>query len=86
VNGSPNPRQLFATKRKAVEAYIESGRVLETGDMWPPFAERLQRARQVGAQLGRLKPFHQKAIQAIEEAITRHEATRTARPPSRAIH
>lgn len=68
-------RKDYKAAQKAVEAYIESSRVLETDDMWPPFTERLQRARQVGAQLGRLKPFHQKAIQAIEEAITRHEAT-----------
>jgi hypothetical protein len=67
-------RKDYKAAQKAVDAYIESSRVLETGDMWPPFTERLQRARQIGAQLGCLKAFHQKAIQAIEEAITRHEA------------
>ena len=68
-------RKDYKAAQKAVDAYIESSRVLETADMWPPFVERLQRARQVGAQLGRLKSFHLKAIQAIEDSITRHEAT-----------
>src|SRR6266850_4402358 len=64
----------YKAAQVAVDAYIESARVLETDDMWPPFAERLQRARQIGAQLGRSKAFHLKALQAIEESITRHEA------------
>lgn len=68
-------RKDYRAAQKAVEAYIESSQVLETGDMWPPFAERLQRAMQIGAQLGWSKPFHQKAITAVEDAITRHEAS-----------
>jgi hypothetical protein len=79
-------RKDYKAAQKAVEAYIESSRVLETGDMWPPFAERLQRARQVGAQLGRLKSFHLKAIQAIEDAITRHEATEEGLLCARLMH
>jgi hypothetical protein len=68
-------RRDYKAAQKAVEAYIESSRVLETGDMWPPFAERLRRAMQVGAKLGWSKLFHQKAVAAVEDAITRHEAT-----------
>jgi hypothetical protein len=79
-------RKDYKAAQKAVEAYIESSRVLETGDMWPPFAERLQRARQVGAQLGRLKEFHQKAIQAIEDVIARHEATESGLLCARLMH
>lgn len=79
-------RKDYKAAQKAVEAYIESSRVLETGDMWPPFAERLQRARQVGAQLGRSKTFHFKAIQAIEDAITRHEATEDGLLCARLMH
>ena len=51
-------RKDYKAAQKSVEAYIESSRALETGDMWPPFAERLQRAMQMGAQLGWSKPFH----------------------------
>lgn len=69
------PPKNYKAAQVAVEAYIESSLILETDDMWPPFAERLQRARQIGVQLGRLKAFHLKAIQAIEDAVTRHEAT-----------
>ncbi len=68
------PPKNYKAAQVAVDAYIESARILETDDMCPPFAERLQRARQVAAQLGRVKAFHLKAIRAIEEAITRHEA------------
>ncbi|MBN9690563.1 MAG: DUF4209 domain-containing protein [Verrucomicrobia bacterium] len=79
-------RKDYKAAQKGVEAYIESSRVLETAGIWPPFAERLQRARQVGAQLGRLKSFHLKAIQAIEDAITRHEATEDGLLCARLMH
>jgi hypothetical protein len=79
-------RKDYKAAQSAVDAYIESSRVLETADMWPPFVERLQRARQIGAQLGRLKVFHQKAIQAIEEAIIRHEATQDGLLCARLMH
>lgn len=79
-------RKDYKAAQVAVDAYLESARVLETDDMWPPFAERLQRARQVGAQLGRLKAFHLKAIQAIEDAITRHEANEGGLLCARLMH
>lgn len=66
-------RKDYKAAQTAVDAYIESSRVLESGDMWPPFCERLQRAMQLGARIGRLKQFHLKAIQAVEDAITRHD-------------
>lgn len=80
------PPKNYKAAQVAVDAYIESSRVLETGDLWPPFTDRLQRARQIGAQLGRLKAYHQKAIQAIEDAITRHEATETGLLCARLMH
>src|SRR5439155_7978353 len=79
-------RKDYKAAQKAVEAYIESSRELETGDMWPPFAERLYRAMQVGAQLGWFKPFHQKAITAVEDAISRHEATEDGLLCARLMH
>jgi hypothetical protein len=79
-------RKDYKAAQRAVEAYIESSQALEGGEFWSPFAERLQRARQVGAQLGRLKAFHQKAIQAIEDAVTRHEATENGLLCARLMH
>jgi hypothetical protein len=70
----------------AVDAYIESARILETGEFWSPSAERLLRARQIGGQLGRMNPFHQKAIQAIEDTIARHESTESTLRCARLMH
>lgn len=80
------PPKNYKAAQAAVDAYIESARTLESGEFWSQFAERLQRGRQVGAQIGRLQTFHQKAIQAIEEAITRHEATETTLRCARLMH
>jgi len=63
----------YGAAQVAVDAYIESGCALESGEFWSTSVKRFERARQVGAQLGRRKGFHQKAIRAIEDAITRHE-------------
>jgi hypothetical protein len=79
-------RKDYKAAQKAVEAYIDSARVLETGDMWPPFADRLQRAMQIGAQLGWSKPFHQKAIIAVEDAISRHEESNDGLLCARLMH
>lgn len=79
-------RNDYKAAQKAVEAYIESSRVLDVDDMWPPFAERLQRAMQVGAKLGWSKSFHQTAIAAVEDAIARHEASEEGRLCARLMH
>ena len=79
-------RKDYKAAQVAVDAYIESGSVLETGEFWTPSAERLLRARQLGGQLGCLNPFHKKAIQAIEDAITRHEATEDSLRCARLMH
>ena len=79
-------RKDYRAGQAAVEAYIESGLALETGDMWPPFAERFARALQLGAKLGWQKPFHQKAIQAMEDAISRHEPTEDGLLCARFMH
>jgi len=70
-----SPPKNYKAAQMAVDAYVESARTLETGEFWFPSFEHLYRARQIGAQIGRLQSFHQKAIQAIEETITRYEAT-----------
>jgi len=80
------PPKNYKAAQTAVDAYIESARTLETGKFWLPSVERLQRARQIGAQIGRLLAFHQKAIQAIEETIARHEATEVTMRCARLMH
>ena len=80
------PPKNYKAAQVAADAYIESALALESGEFWSPFAERLQRARQVGGQLGRLNPFHKKAIQAIEDAITRHETTEDSLRCARLMH
>jgi hypothetical protein len=80
------PPKNYKAAQAAVDAYIESASTLEIGEFWSPSAERLQRARQIGAQIGRLQAFHQKAIQAIEETITRHEATEVTLRCARLMH
>src|ERR1039458_5967726 len=80
------PPKNYKAAQTAVDAYIESACALETGEYWSPSVERFLRARQVGGQLGRLNPFHQKAIRAIEEAITRHEATEDTLRCARLMH
>lgn len=79
-------RKDYKAAQIAVDAYIASSLVLEKKDLWPPFAERLLRARQIGGKLGRLKAFHQKAIQAIEDAISRHEANENGLLCARLMH
>lgn len=79
-------RKDYKAAQTAVDAYIESSRVLESGDMWPPFSERLQRAMQLGAKIGRLKQFHQKAIQAVEDAMARQEPTEKGLLCARLMH
>jgi hypothetical protein len=79
-------RKDYKAALAAVDAYIESARTLETGEFWSPTAERLLRARQLGGQLGRLKPAHQKAIQAIEDCIARHETNEITLRCARLMH
>ncbi len=79
-------RKDYKAAQVAVDAYIESSRALETGEFWSPSVERLLRARQLGGQLGRLNRFHKKAIQSIEDAITRHEATEDSMRCARLMH
>lgn len=80
------PPKNYKAAQTAVDAYIASSRVLDAGKFWLPSLDRLQRARQIGAQIGRFKSFHQKAIQAIEEAIVRHEATENSLRCARLMH
>lgn len=80
------PPKNYKAAQVAVDAYIESAGILEAGEFWSPSAERLLRARQIGGQLGRMNPFHQKAIKAIEETIARHEASEFTLRCARLMH
>lgn len=80
------PPKNYKAAQTAVDAYIESARRLEAEEFWLPSAERYWRARQIGGQLGRWNPFHKKAIQAIEDAIVRHEANDNSLRCARLMH
>lgn len=80
------PPKNYKAAQIAVDAYIEAARTLENGEFWSPSVNRYWRARQIGAQLGRLKSFHRKAIQAIEDSITRHESTDSSLRCARLMH
>jgi hypothetical protein len=80
------PPKNYKAAQLAVDAYIESARTLERGELWSPSVERYWRARQIGGQLGRFKPHHQKAVQAIEDTIARHEANDTSLRCARLMH
>jgi hypothetical protein len=57
----------------AVDAFLEAADHVKTDDLWPPYAERLERAAQLAARLGFGKPLHRKVLSAIEQAITEFE-------------
>lgn len=55
--------------RIAVEAFLESAKRLQTGESWPPFAERLERALQLSAKLGLRQPLYEQTLRTVEEYI-----------------
>ena len=58
----------------AVEAFLDSANLHKTDDLWPPYADRLERAAQLSAKLGFGKSLHQDVIAAIEAAIKEFES------------
>jgi len=66
-------RRDFKAAQSAVDAFLESAATWKTDDLWPPYEERLSRAAQLGKTLGSGKPYHQKAIAAVEDGIKEFE-------------
>src|SRR5690606_29615110 len=68
---------LWVTKRDhkaakvAIGAFLESAQRLKTGDMWPPYAERLERAARLAAIRG-FEPQREEVVKTLESAIAEH--------------
>jgi len=58
--------------RIAVEAYLKASEAIGVGTVWTRFADRIQRAIQLGAYLGRKRPCYAQALQATENAISKY--------------
>jgi len=67
-------RRDYKAAQIAVQAFLESARRLESNDLWPPFAERLERALQIATKLGFGKALHLTVIAEIEAVIQRFAA------------
>ena len=63
----------FKLAQIAVDAYLESAELHKTAHLWPPYEERLARAVQLSRKLGSGKPYHQKAVAAVEAAVKEFE-------------
>lgn len=57
--------------RLAIDAFLESASRLKAGGMWPPYAERLERAARLAAIRG-FESQRDVVIYAVESAITEH--------------
>ena len=57
----------------AVRAFLEAAELHKTDDLWPPYADRLERAAQLSAKLGVGQPLHQEVIAVVEAAINEFE-------------
>ncbi len=65
-------RRNFQMAVLAVEAYLASASVLEDPEHWPTGFERIERALQLGASLGRNHPVLQTVIAYIEDRLAYH--------------
>ncbi len=64
-------RRDYRMAQAAVDAYIASARVLEDPDQWPPCIDRIRRAQQIAASLGRKGPLPT-VVAFIEELLLKY--------------
>src|SRR5207247_7453064 len=57
--------------KKAVEAYLESARILEDPDMWPPCAWRIERAVRLARSIRGAGDLFNSTIQYVEDFVSR---------------
>jgi hypothetical protein len=62
----------YKTAQLAIDAFLESAERLKTGDMWPPYVERLDRAARLASHRG-FEIFETKVVSAVESAIREFE-------------
>jgi len=57
----------------AIDAYLESAQILENWDSWPSCADRIRRALQLAAQLGKNSPKYNAVISHIEGVLAKYD-------------
>jgi hypothetical protein len=62
----------FKAAKIAIIAFLESAERLKTDDLWPPYAERLERAAQISVKKG-FESEYTLVLQALEAAIAEFE-------------
>lgn len=65
----------YRTAQSAVDAYLESASILENPEQWSTGYERIERALQISAQLGRKTVHFRRTITYIEEVLDKYQGT-----------
>ncbi len=63
----------FKAAHAAVRAFHDAAQQHKTDDLWPPYAERMERAVDLAARLGFGQPLHLEMLGYIETAIAEYE-------------
>ena len=63
----------FKAAKAAVGAFFDAAQLHKTDDLWPPYAERLERAIGLAARLGFGQPLHLEMLAHVEAAIAEYE-------------
>ncbi|HEY4299976.1 MAG TPA: DUF4209 domain-containing protein [Candidatus Didemnitutus sp.] len=63
----------FKAAQEAVRAFLASAELHKGDDLWPAYAERLERAIDLAASLGYGQPLHLEMLAQIEAAIANYE-------------
>lgn len=65
-------RKDYKAAQVAVASFVEAANLRKTGDLWPPYVERLKRAAMISAKRG-FEPERSLVVQTIEAAIQEFE-------------
>lgn len=63
----------FKAAQEAVRAFLATAEAHWGDDLWPPYAEHLERAIDLAAKLGFGQPLHQEMLGRVEAAIANYE-------------
>lgn len=67
----------FKAAKSAIAAFLASAARLKTSDMWPPYADRLERAAQIAAKKG-FEVEKTEVLEAVEASIAEHATDLTS--------
>lgn len=62
----------YKTAQLAIDAFLESAERLKSGDQWPPYVERLDRAARLASLRG-FESLEKKVVSAVEDGISEFE-------------